>query len=157
MIVAIGQPDPDAFAPFGVFVRAAECVGGRALYSDCLAAAPGLSLQFHANHVAASRLPQTIAQVERHPNSAQAFLPLGVERYLVTVMPSAADGSPDPARTISFLMPGNMGVIYRPNAWHVGATVLDRDGSFAVLMWRGGADDDVFATVPAFTLTDLQP
>ena len=40
-----------------------------------------------------------------------------------------------------------MGVVYHPGTWHAGITVLDSEATFAVMMWRGGEDDDVFAPI----------
>ncbi len=145
------DPDAAAFSAFGALIEPPALHGDRRLYSDWLTPVSGLALQFHINSVASSELPLTIRQVERHPNAAQIFLPLDVSRYLVTVMPDR-DGLPDPAGTLAMILPGTMGVIYRPGAWHMGVTVLDRDGRFAVLMWRGAADDDVFTPIAPLTI-----
>lgn len=141
-------PDAGRFAPFGTFVEAPAGVGVRQMYSEWLAPVPGLAPQFHTNRVAASTLPLSIDRVERHPHAAQAFLPLDVSRYIVTVMTADAAGAPDPASALSFLLPPTLGVVYRAGVWHAGITVLDREASFAVLMWRGAPDDDVFAAIP---------
>jgi len=92
--------------------------------------------------------------VEHHPHAAQLFLPMGVSHYLVTVMPSDAVGSPDSAHALAFVVPGTLGVAYHPGTWHAGIAVLDAEASFAVLMWRGEKDDDVFAAIPPI---ELQP
>jgi len=146
MIVA-GRLDAQAFAPFGALIEAPARAGERAMYGDWLVPLPGLALQFHLNRVARAALPLVLDQVERHPHAAQVFLPVDVSRYLVTVMPSDGGGAPAPDRALSFILPGTAGVVYRPGAWHAGITALDRDASFAVLMWRGAADDDVFAPI----------
>jgi ureidoglycolate lyase len=146
MLVAIA-PDASTFAPFGALIEPPSTSGDRRMLSDWITPVPGLSLQFHINSVAVSALPTRLDQVERHPHSAQAFVPMDVSRYLVTVAPKDADGQPDAARVLCFLMPGSMGVIYRRDVWHAGITVLDRPGAFAVLMWRGAADDDVLAQI----------
>ena len=119
--------------------------GDRRLYSDWLAPVPSLALQFHLNHVAPSALPLTLARVETHPHAAQVFLPVDVDRYVVTVMPGGE--TPDPSGAVSVILPGTVGIAYRPGAWHAGMTVLGRPGHFAVLMWRGAADDDRFADI----------
>lgn len=124
-----------------------ERVGDRAMFSEWLAPVAGLSQQCHVNRVEPSALPLTIDTVEHHPHAAQVFLPLGVSRYLVTVMPSTESGEPNPSGALAFIVPGTVGVAYRPGVWHTGIAALDTTGSFAVLMWRGRADDDVFATV----------
>ncbi len=148
MHVIAGAADAAAFAPFGTFIEAPDDAGERRLYSEWLSPVRGLSPQFHTNRVAASVLPLTLDRVERHPHAAQAFLPLRVTRYVVTVMASDAAGQPDPVSARAFLMPRHLGVIYRAGTWHAGITVLDDEASFAVLMWRGASDDDVFATIP---------
>jgi len=148
MPLTAGAPDPTAFAPFGAFLVPPAGVGERALFHGWIPPVPGLAQQFHLNRVASSTLPLTLEQVERHPHAAQLFLPVGVSRYLVTVMPSDAAGEPDPGGARAFLVPGTMGVVYHPGAWHGGIVVLDREASFAVLMWRGAGDDDVFAAIP---------
>ena len=150
-IIARG-PDPVAFAPYGALIEAPSLNGDRRIYSDWLAPVAGLALQFHINRVAASELPLTLDRVERHPRAAQVFVPLNVSRYLVTVMPSVEAGPPDPAAALGMIVPGTTGVIYRADCWHTGVIALDRDAQFAVLMWRGSADDDVFQAVPPFTL-----
>lgn len=148
MTLTLRAPDAGLFAPFGAFIDAPERVGVRRMYNDWLAATPGLALQFHTNRVAASSLPLAIDRVERHPHAAQVFLPLDVHRYVVTVMAPDAAGAPDPATALAFLLPPTLGVVYRAGVWHAGITVLDREASFGVLMWRGASDDDVFAVIP---------
>ncbi|SMY06098.1 ureidoglycolate lyase [Flavimaricola marinus] len=149
-------PDPEAFAPYGRFVTPPDRPGERAFYSDAFAEHPDdTSAVVHVNFVRQTPLPITASQVERHPYAAQCFLPLDVERYVVVVMPSNDNGDPDPSRACAFDMPGSIGVIYAPNVWHLGASVMERDGHFAVMMWRGGAQaDDEFRHIPPITLID---
>lgn len=141
------HPDAETFSPFGAFVLPPERVGDRALFGEWLSPVAGLSQQCHINRVAPSVLPLTIDTVEHHPHASQVFLPIGVSRYLVTVMPSTEAGAPDTAGAVAFVVPGTVGVAYRPGVWHTGIAVLDNEASFAVLMWRGREDDDVFASV----------
>ena len=88
-----------------------------------------------------------MTRVECHPHAGQLFLPIGVSRYLVTVMPADDTGGPDPTRALAFVVPGTVGVAYHAGTWHAGISALDTEASFAVLMWRGADDDDVFAPV----------
>lgn len=141
---------PHALSRFAVLVEPPAHPGDRRLYSDWLAPVPGRALQFHMNHVAPSALPLEVAQVEAHPHAAQVFLPVDVDRYVVTVMPG--QDTPDTTGAISVILPGTVGIAYRPGAWHAGITVLGRPGHFAVLMWRGAADDDRFADIPPLTI-----
>lgn len=152
MPVTLRAPDPAAFAPFGTFIDVPANVGDRRLYSEWLAPVAGLAPQFHTNRVAAAALPLRIDRVERHPHAAQVFVPLDAARYVVAVMAADAAGAPDPASVLAFLLPPTVGVVYRAGVWHAGITALDTVASFAVLMWRGRADDDVFAAVPPLVI-----
>ncbi len=143
------EPDPIAFAPFGAFLRPPAGVGDRSLFSEWLEPVPGLSQQCHLNRVSPSTFPITLDRVERHPHASQLFLPMGVSRYVVTVMSADEAGAPDPAHAQAFVVPGTLGVVYHPGTWHAGIAVLDVEATFAVLMWRGGAEDDVFAPIPS--------
>lgn len=147
-------PDAAAFAPFGQFVTPPGESGTRAFYSDAFTGAPeDTAAVVHVNNVAMQALPITATVIERHPHVAQCFVPLDVSHYAVVVMPSDANGDPDPSGALGFDVPGTMGVIYAPDVWHLGATVFERDGYFVVTMWRGGAqDDDEFREIAPITL-----
>lgn len=150
--VAINQnPSADEFAPFGTFIAKPGEPGQRSFYSDWLGG-DGLAAVFHVNNVLPASLPVTLSKLERHPHAAQCFVPLDVSRYLVTVAPSLPDGSADLDSLKSYLLPGSVGVVYAQGVWHAGASVLDRSGAFAVLMWRGANDDDVFADITPIQL-----
>jgi ureidoglycolate lyase len=152
MRIAAEVSVPQALSRFAQLVEPPAHAGDRRLYSDWLAPVPGRSLQFHINHVAPSALPLALGRVEMHPYAAQVFLPLDVDRYVVTVLPGK--DAPDPAGALSVVLPGTVGIAYRPGAWHAGMTVLGRPGHFAVLMWRGGgSDDDRYAEIAPLTIT----
>lgn len=144
-------PSVEEFAPFGTFIRRPDNHGERRFFSDWLGG-EGLAPVFHVNSMAPTVLPAPITKLERHPHAAQCFVPLDVERYIVTVAPSLADGSPDLDGLRSFIVPSSLGTIYRSTVWHAGASVLDRAGAFAVLMWRGRDNDDEFVDIPAVTI-----
>lgn len=144
--------DEAAFAPFGAIIAPPAEYGSRCFYSDWLGGDESLSPVFHVNSLPQTLLPCEIRKLERHPHAAQGFVPLDVERYLVTVAPSKSDGSPDLDAVRSFVVPGNRGVIYGRGVWHAGASVLDRPGAFAVLMWRGSSSDDEFTAIAPITL-----
>ena len=154
MRIAAQTEVPATLARFAALVEPPANPGDRRLYSDWLAPVAGLSLQFHINHVAPSTLPLRLTRVECHPHAAQVFLPVDVDRYVVTVMPGG--DAPDPAGAIPVVLPGTVGVVYRPGAWHAGITVLGRPGHFAVLMMRGAADDDRFADIAPLTIAAPQ-
>lgn len=137
-------PDADLFAPFGSFIVPPSLAGERSYYSSHVGPAELGPPVLHTNLVAPSALPLTVERIERHPHAAQSFVPLDVDRYVVAVMPSDPSGNPRPELTLAFLVPGATGVIYHAGVWHLGATVIDRVGSFAVLMRRreDGTDDE---------------
>lgn len=147
------QSPSAAIAPYGAFITPPDVAGMRARYDRWLEPVSGLMPSFHLNHVSPIPADAPVERVERHPRAAQVFLPVDVSRYLVTVMPSHADGSPCPERGLLFEVPGTLGIAYAPGVWHAGARVLDRAGHFAVLMWRGAQDDDVFCDIPACVLS----
>jgi ureidoglycolate lyase len=149
-------PDPDRMAPFGTFVTPPADIGQRSFYSRHLGPPDLGPPVFHTNRVRPAELPLTATRVERHPRAEQTFLPLDVSRYVVVVMPSDAAGNPRLDAAIAFLVPGSIGVIYRAGVWHLGATVLDQVGSFAVLMRRRGDEtDDEFRQIGAVSIQGL--
>lgn len=152
--VGLVEPEAGVFAPFGDLVVPPDTHGARRFYSDSLVErTAGSAPVLHVNSVKARSLPLRVERVERHPFAAQCFFPLDVSRYVVLVMPSDGDGRPVPEDALALLLPGNMGVIFNAGVWHMGATVLDRDGHFTVLMWRGAAEgDDEFREIPPLTL-----
>ena len=154
LVVTLHDLDAEAFAPYGRFVMPPDEPGTRQFFSDALDTRSETSTPvLHVNHVLPQTLPITAKQIERHPYAAQCFFPLDVSRYVVMVTPSDANGSPVLDQALAFLMPATAGVIYNPGVWHLGATVLDRVGHFAVLMWRSGQlQDDDFQSIPAMTI-----
>jgi len=143
----------ESFAPFGSVIAAPSRAGERQFYSEWLGAGRSdCQPVFHTNLVKAVTLPANVSLLEKHPHASQCFVPLDVRRYLVVVAPSDPAGNPVSSRLEAFLVPGHLGVIYRAQTWHAGASVLDGDASFAVLMWRGAADDDVFADIDPVSL-----
>ena len=150
--LTVRAPDPRAFAPYGAFLEPPREPGARTMFGDWLAPVSGRTQHCHINRVRPSTLPLTLDRVERHPQATQLFVPMGVSRYLVTVLPSDANDTPDPTRALAFVVPGSVGVAYRPGTWHAGIAVLDAEASFAVMMWRGGTDDDEFASIPPLEL-----
>jgi len=141
----------DRFAPYGAIIDRPAQAGDRAFYSRWLGG-EGLEPVFHVNNVPMTTMPALVNRLERHPHAAQCFVPLDVSRYLVTVAQSRPDGSPDLEQVETFLVPGTLGVVYAPGVWHAGISVIDRAGAFAVLMWRGAHDDDVFTDISPLQL-----
>jgi ureidoglycolate lyase len=133
----------EAFAAFGAVIEAPPQPGQRNPYTQWMGSErAGMTARLHVNHIAASVLPLHIDTLERHPHSAQIFVPLQISHFVVAVAPTLSDGTPDTASAKAFLAPGTLGILYAKGVWHMGATVLDRPGSFSVLMWRNDSSDD---------------
>jgi ureidoglycolate lyase len=102
-----------------------------------------------------STFPVILDRLERHPHSAQTFIPLSPLRYLVVVCRSKADGSPDLETIEAFLASGGQGVTYARNVWHHGLTVFDPGAEFAVVMSLANqGDDDVFLEMEPHVVID---
>ena len=83
-----------------------------------------------------------ITELERHPWSSQAFIPIDVEQYLVVVARDDGGGRPDLATLAAFRVSGRQGISYRAGIWHFGMTTLKRSGIFAMLVHEDGSTDD---------------
>jgi ureidoglycolate lyase len=95
-----------------------------------------------------AQLPLTIEFLERHPHSAQTFLPIKDVSHLVVVCRDNGEGDPDLSTVRAFVAAAGQGVSYRRNVWHHALTVLEGDAEFVVVMSlteRG--DDDVFVNL----------
>ena len=90
-------------------------------------------------------LPLRVDRLERHPYSAQTFVPLGTSRYLVIVCGADAGGDPDPHTLRAFVAAPEQVVTYARNVWHHPMALIDGPMEFAVAMaLTGRQDDDVF-------------
>ena len=143
----------EAFAPFGDVIDVPKAAG-RIYYDEALG-----NLRPHASASLSMALreptpdrPLKSEMMERHEFSSQSFVPVDVGRWLIVVAPHAATGGPDMAAARAFIATGAHGVTYKPNTWHHGLTTLDKPGSFAVFMWKAGAQDEEFVPVAPFTV-----
>lgn len=93
--------------------------------------------------------PVIIDQLERHPHTAQTFLPLRGGPSLVVVCETAPDGTPAVSTAQAFIAAGNQGVCYRRNVWHRRVSALEAPSEFAVFMMKCTEDDEdnVFASL----------
>ena len=149
--VLLEQLFAEAFAPFGDV--AARPTGERRRYLptmlDCADEARSFSLWI-SNVVTSGRLPLRATTLERHPYSAQTFVPLGSAHYLAVVCAAGSSGDPDLTTLRAFLARPEQVVTYRRNVWHHPMTVLDASMEFAVAMgMTGRQNDDVFFDLDA--------
>lgn len=142
-VVAIEPLTAAAFAQFGMVVAHASAAR-RHYFPEALEHLPeAAQASFWVSRVdAVTQLPLAVTMMERHPYTAQTFLPLRGGRYLAVVAASDQQGLPDLATARAFLACGHQGVTYHRDVWHCGMTVLDAPSEFAVLMHKTGRDDD---------------
>lgn len=137
-----GPLTAEAFAPFGQVI-AAPAESGRHYYGPSIEnRRPQAGLDFSLSTIAPHHLPLRLKLFERHEFSAQAFMPVDVARYLVTVCPDDGDGKPDTAKAVSFIAPPDKGVVYAAGTWHHPMVALDQPGRFSVVMWACGDAGD---------------
>ncbi|WP_164988457.1 ureidoglycolate lyase [Bradyrhizobium betae] len=140
-----------AFAPFGDV--ASRPTGERRRYLPTMLnrADEAQSFSFWISSAAAlRRLPLRATTLERHPYSAQTFVPLGSARYLAVVCGADPGGEPDLTTLRGFVAGPEHIVTYARNVWHHPMTVLDAPMEFAVAMGvTGRQDDDVFFDLDA--------
>jgi len=143
--IQIESMEAACFAPFGDLVANNGEVRRR-FYPEATSAGRGAGeLRFWASHVEPASAPLGVTRLERHPWSAQTFVPLRAEHWIVIVAPSGADGLPVENGLRAFRVGPGVGISYRRGTWHNGTTVIGSAATFAVLMWcREAGDDDVF-------------
>jgi ureidoglycolate lyase len=153
---------PDAFAPFGRVLQpglgAVKTIRDGAVrlsqnpdFLDHDGDAVDLALDFYDVAPHGARLDAV--QAERHPHSAQLFVPLVEARYLVVVWPQR----PDSADALAFIGGPGQAVIYKPGIWHHGIVAIARQTSFASLLWRTKTGGDTeFVTLPSPVGIDLE-
>ena len=134
------------FAPFGTVSDA----GDQAEVGPIVGTRAGVGPRLRWNLAGVTTLPHRATVMERHRFSSQCFIPCDAgARWLVLVMPHAADGGPDPAGAIAFVADGRQALTYAPDVWHHPLTTIDVSARFAVLTHLDGvAEDTEFVTLP---------
>jgi ureidoglycolate lyase len=141
----------EAFKPFGAVIAAESLAGiavnegrglryntGARLAHATRASEPTLALY----RMQPSPVPISVNMFERHPNSAQMFLPMSAARYLVIVAPQLPQGTPDIGAAQAFVSRAERGVIYSPGVWHAPLMALDAASTFAMMMFENGDAQD---------------
>ncbi|HLZ65841.1 MAG TPA: ureidoglycolate lyase [Aliidongia sp.] len=146
MLITVAPLTSEAFAPFGTVVTHG---GGEALmpYLDAF------EHTLEAGHMSMAVLRVgtavqgrvEVTRLERHPYSAQTFIPLKGGRSLVVVCGNEADGRPMLSSARAFIAGSGQGVTYRRNVWHRSVKALEAPSEYVVLMAQTGrGDDNVF-------------
>ncbi|PWT72014.1 MAG: ureidoglycolate lyase, partial [Proteobacteria bacterium] len=81
--------------------------------------------------------PIRILEMERHPLSSQAFVPLRGAPFLIVVAPPGDELRPEQLR--AFSSAGRQGVNYHRGVWHHALLALEADSDFLVID-RGGPE-----------------
>lgn len=89
-----------------------------------------------------SVFPVAVDKLERHPHSAQTFVPLQDSRFLVVVCKSAQNGLPDPLTVKAFETQAGQIVTFGRNIWHKGITALTSEAVFAMTMLKNDQGGD---------------
>lgn len=93
----------------------------------------------------AVKLPLSLQSLERHPYSAQSFMPVNGCPYIVVVCNADGSGQPDLNTLRGFIAAPGQGVTYARNVWHHGLSVLQAPAQFVVSMsFSGEGGDDIF-------------
>ena len=150
-----------AFAPFGNVIELRDAPDKIINQGLCGRHHDLAELDFHGGRAGISlfdatprALPYTLEMVERHPDGAQAFLPMTGHPFLVIVAPDE-DGNPGAPR--AFLTTPFQGVVYKRGAWHGVLTPLHAPGLFAVVDRIGpgpNLEEHWFSTPYTVTLPD---
>lgn len=148
----------EAFAPYGEVVEHQGNDVRRRLQLPFASQADTLHYGFTVNKLAHRPLADIVVDtLERHPHSAQTFIPMVTGRHLVVVALSDANGALNPQSLKAFLTNGRQGVVYRPSVWHYAFTAIDAPSEVAVILGRTGAPSDTEYTQLAHQLPVLLP
>jgi ureidoglycolate lyase len=142
---------PEPFARFGDVATRPTNLRRRYLPTSLDVADDAKNVSLWISSAAATGiLPLQVTALERHPFSAQTFVPLDAGRYLVIACEAGPAGQPDLKTLRAFLADGRQSVTFARNVWHHSMTVLDAGMEFAVAMgMTGRGDDDVFQDLGA--------
>lgn len=140
-----------AFRPFGAL---ASHIAGEALHvvGAAFAHLPDATIPVleWVRPVAQVSLPVVVDRLERHPFSAQTFLPQGNSPFLAVVCGATEDGGPDASSARAFLVPETVGVTFAAGVWHRSLAPLAPETAYIMAMMRTGRDDDTeFRDLPA--------
>jgi ureidoglycolate lyase len=143
MIVQAQPLTAQAFAPFGqVLAGTGPATERKAFAARMHNGRPGAQPNMTYMKVAPEAGALTIRELERHPHSNQAFVPLNGTRQLIAVCPSGPDGQPLLAELQVFVSAGGQAINYDANVWHAPRMALTAPGEFVMFRWDDGSAGD---------------
>lgn len=142
--------EAEAFAPFGTLIErgldSGVPVNLGAAHRHALAAdldhERDARIEFAIYHLRPLAGPLVLRALERHPLSAQLFVPMGPARCLVCVCPSDAAGEPDLAGLRTFVAGAGQGILYRRGVWHHPLLSLGEAADYFMAMGATGTPAD---------------
>ena len=144
MKISIEPLTEEAFSPYGQVIPLGPL--GRAhatrYAADVANKRPNAKLNVSISQQIPTSLPLTVKVMEKHPHSAQTFVPTEAERYLVLVCPEDDNGDPNISQLKAFVADGSQGINYHPDTWHHPFTVLDKPAECVVLRYDMNDDED---------------
>lgn len=152
-----------AFAPFGTLIstegKSFERInaGTTRRHADLASLdlrGPGADPVLGIYVAQARAFPLHIAELERHREAAQVFVPLGMHRFVVVVAPG--EDVPRWDGIVAFVTAAGEGVALRRGCWHHGLVALGDGDRFAVIEGAGYRRDTESVPAP-FELELLPP
>ncbi|UGV28515.1 hypothetical protein E0H22_24370 [Rhodopseudomonas boonkerdii] len=152
--IIVAEPlTPEAFAPYGEVLRPPDAIDRQHFAADLVNLRPDARLNLSIVRSPVIDLAIEVNELEHHPYSAQAFIPIDVDHYVVLVTLNSEDDLPELPRMKAFVATRHQGICYRPGIWHLGMTTIQRPGAFALLVYEDGtANDCLFCRIPAARL-----
>jgi ureidoglycolate lyase len=99
--------------------------------------------------------PYALEMMERHPEGTQAFLPMSMDPFLITV---ANDDGGKPGMPLAFVSTPGQGINFHKNVWHGVLTPLHEPGLFAVVDRIGETPNlEEFWLSPQYVVTLAEP
>jgi ureidoglycolate lyase len=131
----------EAFAPFGEIIDAKPDMSRRNHVAPVMNLRPHATANLCVVRPPVVGFPLIIQEMERHPFSTQAFLPLSGVPYLLVVAP-ADEAGPDLSQLRAFQVPGDRGISYGVGVWHTGMALIGQPGGMAMLVHEDGSAED---------------
>lgn len=157
--IAVEPLTPEAFAPFGAVIEAADDRPSVAIndgetwkFADQsrVESSSAANIHVYRSHRACG-FPLALHRLERHPLASQAFFPMSGEPFLVVVATTVA--RPEVRHLRAFLSNGRQGINLRPNTWHHHLLTLVAGQCFAVVDGPGTGNLELVDLTPAVLVT----